>query len=260
MHDATSPPPGCTRTDQGDAPWTVWWRAHRARDRVAERPAPRGVQFRLGSDTDSGTDADADVGPNAMDGVHVLIDGRPSEALLDGPDLRHVIVPYAGVREPLRTAVQARPHLALHNSHDNARFVAQHLVAMLVSLPATPATIGLLDREAFAAMRTGTLLVNVGRGPVIDENALYEALEAGRLAGVGLDVWWRYPEDRDARAATLPSHRPLHVHPDVLLSPHRADGVATSEEACVDDVLATVDAIVSGVDPKRNRVDVSAGY
>jgi phosphoglycerate dehydrogenase-like enzyme len=130
--------------------------------------------------------------------------------------------------------------------------------AVIVSLPSTPATTGLLDAAAFAAMRPGAILVNVGRGDVVDEDAAWDALNEGRLTGVGLDVWWRYPEGRRARPATLPAHRPFHRHPDVVLSPHRANAVRDWRRASVRDVLATIAAIRSGGD--RNRVDVAAGY
>lgn len=132
--------------------------------------------------------------------------------------------------------------------------------AVIVSLPSTPATTGLLDAAAFAAMRPGAIVVNVGRGDVVDEDAAWSALDEGRLTGLGLDVWWRYPEDRRARPATLPAHRPFHRHPDVALSPHRANAVEDWRRASVRDVLATVAAVLDGSDPDRNRVDVAAGY
>ena len=60
------------------------------------------------------------------------------------------------------------------------------------------------------ALPAGALLVNVGRGPVVDEGALYRALASGHLAAAGLDVWYRYPEDAAARRRTLPSAYPFH--------------------------------------------------
>lgn len=130
--------------------------------------------------------------------------------------------------------------------------------ALLVSLPGTPATAGLLDREALARLKPGALVVNVGRGTVIDEDALYDALASGRLAGAGLDVWWRYPEGADARAATAPATRPFWELPNVVLSPHRADATDASERARVADVCATLWAIAEG--RGRSGVDVEAGY
>jgi phosphoglycerate dehydrogenase-like enzyme len=131
---------------------------------------------------------------------------------------------------------------------------------VIVSLPATDATRGLIDAAALAALPDGAVLVNVGRGDVLDEEATWEALQAGRLAGLGLDVWWRYPEDEAARAATLPSRRPFHLHPDVVLSPHRANAVEAWQRASVRDVFRTLAGIASGEAPARNQVDVDQGY
>jgi len=130
--------------------------------------------------------------------------------------------------------------------------------ALLVSLPATSATVGLIDRVALARMRTDALVVNVGRGTVIDEDALFDALASGRLAGAGLDVWWRYPDGPEAQAATPPATRPFWELPNVVLSPHRADATDASERARVADVCATLRAIAGG--RERSRVDVEAGY
>ena len=61
------------------------------------------------------------------------------------------------------------------------------------------------------------MLINVARGEVVDEDALYEALSGGALAGAALDVWYRYPQ---GSTPTLPGHRPFHTLPNVLMTPH----------------------------------------
>ena len=130
--------------------------------------------------------------------------------------------------------------------------------AVVVSLPATPATEGLLGAAALARLPRGALVVNVGRGAVIDQDALYDALVDGRVGAAGLDVWWRYPEDRDRERATLPATRPFGMLPNVVLSPHRGDATDGSERARVEDVCATLRAIAAG--EARHVVDVDAGY
>jgi phosphoglycerate dehydrogenase-like enzyme len=129
---------------------------------------------------------------------------------------------------------------------------------VLVSLPATPETALLLDRDALCAMRPGSILVNVGRGDVIDAQALYDALVEGRLRGAGLDVWWRYPESEEARSSTFPADPPLHELPNVVMSPHRANQVADWEQAAFRDVLETLSVLAGG--GERNRVDPERGY
>jgi phosphoglycerate dehydrogenase-like enzyme len=129
---------------------------------------------------------------------------------------------------------------------------------VMLSLPATPETRGLLDGEALKAIRPGAVLVNVGRGDVIDEWALQEALLSGKLRGAGLDVWWRYPETDTQRSLTLPSTAPLHHLPTVVMSPHRANQVVDWEDAAFRDVLTTLHSLANG--EALNRVDPRRGY
>lgn len=140
-----------------------------------------------------------------------------------------------------------RLHQALQEAH-----------VVMVSLPGTPATKGLLDRDALAAMRKNSVLVNVGRGEVIDAQALYDTLTGGRLRGAGLDVWWCYPESVEARSHTFPAEPPLHELPNVVMSPHRANQVADWEDAAFLDVLETLRQLAAG--GVRNRVDTRHGY
>ena len=129
---------------------------------------------------------------------------------------------------------------------------------LISSLPHTPQTEKLINAEVLAALPAHALLVNVGRGAVIDQHALYEALEHKRLAAAGLDVWWNYPPNPEARAYTLPADAPLHTLPQVVMSPHRADEAPEAEQARVDDVLRTLQALARG--DMRNRVDSARGY
>lgn len=87
--------------------------------------------------------------------------------------------------------------------------------ADIVSLhvPLTDDTERLLDRQRFAAMQTGAVLINTARGALVDEGALLEALESGRLRGAGLDVFATEP---------LAADHPLLQRGDVVLAPHVA--------------------------------------
>ena len=129
---------------------------------------------------------------------------------------------------------------------------------VLCSLPETPETINLLDRAAFAAMKPKGILVNVGRGKVIDQYALYDALKSKHLLAAGLDVWWNYPKDTEARAHTLPADAPLYELPNIIMSPHRANQTLGEERARLEDIAKTIQAIAKG--ETRNLVDVQRGY
>ncbi len=88
--------------------------------------------------------------------------------------------------------------------------VAQGVV---LTLPLTDETRGMIDAAAISRMHTGAVLVDVGRGGVVDEPALVQALAQGRLAGAALDVFATEP---------LPPDSPLWELPNVLISPHTA--------------------------------------
>jgi phosphoglycerate dehydrogenase-like enzyme len=86
-----------------------------------------------------------------------------------------------------------------------------------ITLALTSDTRGLLDARRFGLMKPTAMLVNVARGEIVDEDALYEALSRGRIAAAALDVWYRYPT---GAAPTHPGHRPFHMLPNVLMTPH----------------------------------------
>lgn len=85
--------------------------------------------------------------------------------------------------------------------------------AVVLTLPLTDETRGMINAKAISRMRRDAIVVNIGRGGVIDEGALVEALEAGRLAGAALDVFDKEP---------VPQDSPLWRLPNVLVSPHTA--------------------------------------
>ena len=88
----------------------------------------------------------------------------------------------------------------------------------VVCLPLRPETEGLVGIAELDALGRDGLLVNVARGAVVDEEALYEALRDGRIAGAALDVWYRYPERGEER--TLPATQPFWELDNVLMTPH----------------------------------------
>jgi glyoxylate/hydroxypyruvate reductase A len=91
---------------------------------------------------------------------------------------------------------------------------------VVLTLPLTPATAGLIDREALAAMQPAAWLINVGRGRLVDETALVDALARHRIGGAILDVFAEEP---------LPRNHPLWSTPNTVVTPHIA-GPSTPDE------------------------------
>jgi phosphoglycerate dehydrogenase-like enzyme len=99
---------------------------------------------------------------------------------------------------------------ALHDVLRRADYLA-------VTLSLNEQTRGLLGERELALMRPNAILVNVARAEIVDEEALFQALAARRIAGAALDVWYRYPKEP---GPTLPARRPFHELDNVLMTPH----------------------------------------
>jgi phosphoglycerate dehydrogenase-like enzyme len=121
---------------------------------------------------------------------------------------------------------------------------------VLVAAPLSESTRGLVGRDVVARMRPGTIVVNVGRGPVVDEDALLEALQDGRIAGVALDVWSHEP---------LAADSPWWDTPGALVSPHLAGDAEGFSHRLELLLLDQVRRFVAG-DPLRHVVDKQHGY
>lgn len=90
--------------------------------------------------------------------------------------------------------------------------------AVVVTLPLTDDTRAMVNAAALAAMRPDAVLVNVGRGPVVDEQALYTALAERRLGGAIIDTWYQYPTP--AQPESAPSRLDFAALDNVLMTPH----------------------------------------
>jgi phosphoglycerate dehydrogenase-like enzyme len=97
--------------------------------------------------------------------------------------------------------------------------------AIVLAAPHTPATDGIFNRPVMARLKPGVVLVNISRGQLVDEEALIEALQDGRIGFAALDV---------ARVEPLPTASALWDMPNVLISPHSASTVASENEAITD--------------------------
>ncbi len=121
---------------------------------------------------------------------------------------------------------------------------------IVVAAPLTAQTRGLIGEAEFAAMRPNAVVINVGRGPVIDEAAMVRALSGKRIKGAALDVFDTEP---------LPQGHPFYLLDNVLLSPHCADHTADWLDAAMNFFVANFERYRTG-QPLLNVVDKSLGY
>jgi phosphoglycerate dehydrogenase-like enzyme len=121
---------------------------------------------------------------------------------------------------------------------------------VVVTAPLTPETRGLIGAKEFAAMKSNAVIVNVGRGAVIDEAAMIEALTAKRILGAALDVFATEP---------LPAGHPFYRLDNVLLSPHSTDHTYDWLERAMRFFLEQFDRFAKG-EQLLNVVDKKRGY
>ena len=121
---------------------------------------------------------------------------------------------------------------------------------LVIACPLTEQTRGMIGSEQIAALPPGAIVVNIGRGPVIDEAALTEALADGRLGGAALDVFEHEPLSADS---------PLWEMDNVLISPHSASTLATENASLTELFIENLDRHLDGR-PLRNPYDPVAGY
>lgn len=164
-----------------------------------------------------------------------------------------VLATRAAATAPAREdGVEVFPSLALPDLLPRAE-------AVVVCLPLTNGTRGLIDAVAIARLPERAILVNVARGEIVEEGALYDALVSGRLHSAGIDVWYRYPGRDGNPDDTPPSRFPFGELDNVVLSPHRGGWLPGTEARRMDDLAALLLAFARG-GRVPNRVDLIRGY
>jgi len=121
---------------------------------------------------------------------------------------------------------------------------------VVITLPLTSKTRGLIGAPQIAAMKPTAVVINIGRGPVIDESALLSALRENQIRGAALDVFQTEP---------LPSNHPFWEMENVLVSPHSADNLPNSRELAVEFFVENFRRFAQG-EPLLNLVNKHAGY
>jgi D-2-hydroxyacid dehydrogenase (NADP+) len=142
------------------------------------------------------------------------------------------------------------PHVEKVLPPDGTAEVLQTADFVVVLLPLTAQTRGLIDAKALARMKPTAVLINVGRGPVVQEAALIDALRQGTIAGAGLDVFDREP---------LPADSPLYELKNVIITPHVSGASPTYLDRAIPLFCENLRRYLAGA-PMLNTVDPKRGY
>lgn len=154
--------------------------------------------------------------------------------------------------KPLNAPGEVHPSSNLHSLLPEAN-------VLIICLPLTAETRGLISEDEINLLPDKAIVVNVGRGPVIDQHALYQALKNGKLHSAGLDVWYNYPPDEASRSNTLPADVPFHQLDNIVMSPHRGGGSAEIELRRMAHLAEFLNLAAAG-ESLPNQVSLERGY
>ena len=186
-----------------------------------------------------------------LEGSTVLILGAGDIGTTLAAFLRPMVGKILGVRRTVRECPRCYDEMLTPEQLDDRLGEADFI---LCALPHTPQTAGLLNRERLAKMKKDAVLVNGGRGSLIDQEALVELLQEGHFWGVGLEVTSPEP---------LPENHPLWDAPRCIITPHAAGNTFAPESPLVakiwDFMAENLKRYLEG-QALESRIDFSTGY
>ncbi len=143
-------------------------------------------------------------------------------------------------------------------SVDDLKEILPRAQVLFVAVPLTESTRGLLGTDEVSLLPDNAIIVNIARGNVIYEEALYRELETGRIRA-GLDVWYNYPTDLETRKNTKPSEYDFGLLPNVVMTPHMAGHSDMTEEIRQKELAKLLHQLAQGETPD-SKIDMSKGY
>lgn len=135
--------------------------------------------------------------------------------------------------------------------------IAANSDIIFITVPLLSTTRGLIEEKFFKTMKKSAFIINISRGEIVDEKALYISLKTRQIAGAAIDTWYQYPSGN--RINVLPSARfPFHKLENIVMSPHRA-GYSQGEKPHLVDVIENINRLADGK-PLINMVDLNEGF
>ena len=156
------------------------------------------------------------------------------EMALIGKALHMKVIAYTRSIQPDRPEVD---QLLCADRGDTADALIESADVIMLATQLTDDTYHMFSREQFARMKRSAIIINMARGPVIDESALIEALHNGTIAGAGLDVFDKEP---------LPASSPLWDAPNTLLTPHMTPALPDRTQRSIDMIVSNAERYRTG--------------
>ncbi len=155
-----------------------------------------------------------------------------------------------------RSAVTDR-HTKKYAVRDLDLFIEQVRI-LIIAVPQTPETIDLIKEPQLKSLGANGILINIARGPVVNESALYAALQNRWISSAGIDVWYDYSPKEGEQGRKHPYTQPFHELDNILLSPHRA-GHPINYPPRWRQVFENIERFASG-ESVYNVVNLETGY
>ncbi len=146
--------------------------------------------------------------------------------------------------------------LTFLGNYEQLEYVIEKSDFIIIAVPLTDSTENMIDENILKKMK-GKYLINIGRGKVVDEKALYQNLKNGTLEGAAIDTWYQYP-DKNHREI-LPSKYPFHELSNIIMTPHNAGYSDKAIEENILSVYHNISRIFYGEAPK-NKINLEEGY
>lgn len=176
---------------------------------------------------------------------------RAVHQLLRGFDPHVSVVNRSGLLEPEFKPLDVHTFKQIVPALDGADIV-------FVAVPLTSDTKGFFNRECFNVLSPETIVINVARGTVVDEEALYNALVGNEIYGAGIDTWYNYPKPGESKNTKPSANFAFHKLNNLVMSPHRA-GYVDSGFPHLDDAITNLNNLYEN-QPLINRLSVEHRY
>ena len=148
-----------------------------------------------------------------------------------------------GIRQNPAKTLASGVDLAWTGRPDQLGKLCAEADVVVVTVPLNQETRGLIGAEELGLMKPDALLVNVARGAVVDEDALYAALVERRIGGAALDVWWHYP---DSTGTGSPSSAAYGELDNVVLTPHMSGVTTETFDRRIEEIAANINRLAAG--------------